>query len=316
MKIKKLLKIFFAGFLFVVIVTIFIVLLLIQNGFKNYNTTLFQEPQQRDLSWQQIFDNPQQISLKRIVTGTATGDRYIVLAPQDANIDKIDHRYEPTPIFVYLINHPQQGDFLIDAGLSQSFKQDSGNYSMLMNIILGMMDVNEKQVNNLSAIEYVSNECITLRGIFLTHMHSDHTSGISDFPEGLEIAFGRSELDFMTKALTGHHLDGKKLTIFDFDKQGKAIPPFERVIDVFGDQSFWAISTPGHSADHISYLVNSINGKLLITGDAIAYKNQLKYKIQPNPSVYDSKKALESLTKLSNFLELYPDIKVYVGHDM
>src|SRR5690606_41820310 len=45
------------------------------------------------------------------------------------------------------------------------------------------------------------------------------------------------------------------------------ISPFERVLDLLGDGSIWAISTPGHSPNHVSYLVNAESGPVLITGD-------------------------------------------------
>lgn len=49
--------------------------------------------------------------------------------------------------------------------------------------------------------------------------------------------------------------------------QGKPFEGFDRVIDIFDDSSFLAISTKGHAKDHIAYLVNG-KKMYLIAGDA------------------------------------------------
>lgn len=85
----------------------------------------------------------------------------------------------------------------------------------------------------------------------------------------------------MQKAMMGDHLDGRALQRVDFG-DGHEMPPFERALDPLGDGSLWAISTPGHSPNHVSYLVNGQSGPVLITRDAAAYHAQLQHEIRPS----------------------------------
>jgi len=100
----------------------------------------------------------------------------------------------------------------------------------------------------------------------------------------------------------------------DFDK-GHALPPFERVLDLLGDGSIWAISTPGHSPNHVSYLVNAQSGPVLITGDTCAYHAQFEHRIRPSPGVDDQEAAIRSLAGLRGLYDRFPQLQVMVGHE-
>ncbi|GAL22236.1 hypothetical protein JCM19235_2931 [Vibrio maritimus] len=40
------------------------------------------------------------------------------------------------------------------------------------------------------------------------------------------------------------------------------------MVDVFGDGAVWAVSTPGHTKRHTSYLLNTTQGIKFVVGDA------------------------------------------------
>ena len=103
----------------------------------------------------------------------------------------------------------------------------------------------------------------------------------------------------------GDHLDGRPLYALDFD-EAHALPPFERVLDLLGDGSIWAISTPGHSPNHVSYLVNAQSGPVLITGDACAYHAQFEHRIRPSPGVDDQEVADPLARRSSRALRSVP----------
>ena len=48
--------------------------------------------------------------------------------------------------------------------------------------------------------------------------------------------------------------------------------------DLLGDGSLWAISTPGHTKGHISYLINGLDGPILLTMDASFIRDNLRLK--------------------------------------
>lgn len=280
---------------------------------KNNRATNNISGEKQEITWEDIFSSPKRIEFLPILTGVTTGDKYLVLDPSDPNIDKIEDRFGEIPILAYWLKHPQEGNFLIDAGLSKMFK-NKGNYNDFMSSILSSMHVKTSQANHKSAFESMSQRKEKLNGIFFTHLHADHTSGTADFADDITLFFGKNELDSMATMTSGNHLKGKKIKTLDKTSGFKA-EPFDDVIDVFGDRSFFAISTPGHSPDHFSFIINSDINPILITGDAVAYEAQLKYKINPTPLIYNYEKAKESIDKLAQFVDLFPSLKVYYGHD-
>ncbi len=102
--------------------------------------------------------------------------------------------------------------------------------------------------------------------VFLTHRHPDHTSGIPYLTHKSKVHYGKKENTFFYNLLTSSHLKHKIITTLDLDK-GVEVLPFKKVIDVFGDRSLFALSTRGHTVDHISYLLNGKKPYLMI-GDA------------------------------------------------
>jgi len=56
----------------------------------------------------------------------------------------------------------------------------------------------------------------------------------------------------------------------------------ESVIDIFGDGSFLAIPTSGHSASHLSYILMTNEGAILLTGDASHTKYGFQNNIEPD----------------------------------
>lgn len=310
----------FKGFLIKSLLIIFSIititlLILVKDGFQNLSSEPYQHALQTFSNWEQVFKNPSNAKLTTLVTGKVNGDRFVVLDETDPNISKINNRYEPSVVMSYWLQHPVKGNFLIDAGLSKTFASGTGNYNYLLSIILRAINAKTKQSANMSSASKLKQNNVTPKAIFLTHLHADHTSGIVDFDASTQVVFGKNEAVFMQKAMMGKHLSGKKLYTIDF-KKAVPMPPFDKAVDLFGDGSFWAISTAGHSPDHISYLVNTTSGPKLIIGDAVAYNAQLKYKIRPTPGVYNVALAIKSLAQLSLFLTRYPEVKALAGHEL
>jgi glyoxylase-like metal-dependent hydrolase (beta-lactamase superfamily II) len=186
----------------------------------------------------------------------------------------------------YWVHHPTEGDYLIDAGLARAFAREGGNYTGLLRLILALIGAESRSTDGADVASQLRSRGISPRAVFLTHLHGDHTSGLVDLPAQVPAVFGRGEDTFMQKAMIGDHLDGRPLYALDFN-EAPALPPFEHVLDLLGDGSIWAISTRGHSPNHVSYLVNARSGPVLITGDACAYHAQFEHRIRPTPGVDD-----------------------------
>src|SRR5688572_24142701 len=94
-----------------------------------------------------------------------------------------------------------------------------------------------------------------------------------DVPRGTPIYTGPGETE--SRAFTNLFVQG--VTERAFEGHGRVREwryeqerdgPFEGVIDVFGDRSFFAIWVPGHTPGSTAYLARTNKGAVLLTGDA------------------------------------------------
>ena len=89
---------------------------------------------------------------------------------------------------------------------------------------------------------------------------------------------------------------------------------FAGVLDVFGDGSIWAISTPGHSAGSTAYLVNAVDGPKLVVGDAVSTRLGWEQQM-PQPVAPAARAAAEtSAERLRSFAAAHPNLEVFLGH--
>lgn len=93
----------------------------------------------------------------------------------------------------------------------------------------------------------------------------------------------------------------------------KTILKPEDAIDIFGDQSFWSISTPGHTQGHTSYLVNTKEHPILIAGDACCISLSMEKGVGPSGS--DTTLGQKSFERIMQFLKDTPQVKVWIGHE-
>jgi glyoxylase-like metal-dependent hydrolase (beta-lactamase superfamily II) len=111
------------------------------------------------------------------------------------------------------------------------------------------------------------------------------------------------------------HLRGlDTLRVIDFS-QAPEMPPLGRALDLLGDGSLWAIATPGHSAGHVTYLVNAETGPVLLVGDASHTAWGFAHDVAPG-KVVDAAAARASLARLRAFTTQFPQVRVVYGHEM
>ncbi len=290
------------------------VLILTAGGFRALDVAAYPLPVQRPTTWEEILARPRPVTVAVLLTGTVDGDRRVVLDQSDSNIEALGDPRTPSTVSAYWVHHPSEGDYLIDAGLARAFARDGGNYTGLLRLILALIGAESRSTDGADVASQLRARGVLPRAVFLTHLHGDHTSGLVDLPASVAAVFGRGEAAFMQKAMLGDHLEGKPLYELDFD-EAHTLPPFERVLDLLGDGSIWAISTPGHSPNHVSYLVNAQAGPVLITGDACAYHAQFEHRIRPSPGVDDQEAAIRSLAGLRELYDRFPQLQVMVGHE-
>jgi N-acyl homoserine lactone hydrolase len=272
------------------------------------------------ISWDKVFGNPQLITLKSFVTGHVIIPKIGTINPDHPKAGVIEDELLEVPVLAHWIHHEKLGDYLIDAGLDSSYHHDPhGNMKGLLAklFIKAKIFVDEyKQAEKQNIGYYIKEHGIKLKGVFFTHLHSDHMAGTRELPKNIPYVIGKCEKYREYKPFFyGSYLKGvETLYIIDF-KGVNNMPPLGKCTDIFGDESLWAISTPGHTKGHISFLINAKKGPILIAGDVCFIKSNFKKEVGPSSYTEDIKVNQQSLDKIIEFKKKYPQVKVICGHE-
>ncbi len=158
-----------------------------------------------------------------------------------------------------------------------------------------------------------------VQGVFLTHLHLDHVMGLRDVGSNAKIYIGPGDArrtEFLNLFMSGIYdraLEHKG-PIHEIHFGGASSAPFDGLLDVFGDGTFWAIWVPGHTPGSIAYLARTPNGPVLLTGDACHTVWGWKNGVEPGTFSEDRARSAESLAKLEALVARHPKIDVRLGH--
>ena len=226
-------------------------------------------------------------------------------------------RKEPIQIYTHAVRHPTQGFFLVDTGVSRRFVQNPAGAGV--GWVLRKYGGIQKMRPQQSTAEIIEAEGAPLTGVFMTHIHLDHVSGFPDIPKDVPVYTGAHEaearlfLNLIAQGTNNHLLDGRPALEelqFTNDPDGK----FDGVNDVFGDGTFFAILTPGHTAGHTSYLARTTAGPVLMTGDTSHTRWGWENDVEPGTFLADRQRSRNSLRALKALSQRHPKMVVKLGH--
>jgi glyoxylase-like metal-dependent hydrolase (beta-lactamase superfamily II) len=226
-------------------------------------------------------------------------------------------RDEPIQIYAHLLKHPQRGNYLVDTGVSKKLVDDPGKEGLNW-LIQKVMHIEKLHINKSTA-EIVKGVDGKLSGVFFTHLHIDHISGMPDIANDVPLYIGTSEStetsfkNMFVRGATDQLLKDKQpLQEWHFqpDPQNK----FEGIIDVFEDGSVFVISVPGHTPGSIALLVRTTHGPVLLTGDTCHTRWGWEHTVEPGDFTADQERNLKSLKNLKELASNHPNIEVRLGH--
>jgi glyoxylase-like metal-dependent hydrolase (beta-lactamase superfamily II) len=140
----------------------------------------------------------------------------------------------------------------------------------------------------------------------ISHRHGDHIGQTHLFPDA-RLLIGRADFDGIKHetnrfADMSHWVEGKgKLDLVDGDR------------DVFGDGTVTILATPGHTEGHQSLLVRTQGGAVLLSGDAVHFRDQLESGVPPGNGV----NLVQAKASLQRFLDVAKKerARIVVQHD-
>jgi glyoxylase-like metal-dependent hydrolase (beta-lactamase superfamily II) len=226
------------------------------------------------------------------------------------------------PVVAFLVEHPGFGRFLIDTGFHPSVAVDPKQNLGRLNAAF-FKDIRMEQSDAVShQLRARGLDPRSLRLVVMTHLHVDHASGISEFPEATFL-LSRREWEAATEprgALRGyvrrqfdHAFDFRLL---DFDTSAaESFATFGRSFDVFGDGSVRLVYTPGHTFGHLSVVLRLGGREALVAGDAIYTMRTVRESLVPY-RMADEHLFRRSLREIQRYAEHTPEALIIPGHDM
>jgi N-acyl homoserine lactone hydrolase len=230
-------------------------------------------------------------------------------------------RWIPIPIQAFLVQHPGAGLVLVDTGFHPSVavdpKQNLGR--------IGTRAYKDIEMHPSQAVAAQLRErgfdAAAIRLIVMTHLHLDHASAMSDFPEATFVFSAaewqaanqpRGQLRGYVRRQFDHAFDYRTI---DFEGEGAdSFATFGRSLDLLGDGAIRLVYTPGHTPGHMSLILRLGGREALIAGDAIYSMRTLKESHMPAVAA-DEHLFRRSLKEIQLYSERTPEALIVPGHD-
>ena len=247
------------------------------------------------------------------------GPRMQQLAMLGVGVPRSKWWWVPAPAF--LIRHPSAGPMMVDTGLHPSVAaRPHENMGRTWARFARPRVEPGRDLPALLRERGLDASRIPL--VVLTHLHQDHASGISVFPNSTFVvtdAEWRAATTDPRPLLRGYR-PAQFDYVFDYRTLGYDGPGvtsysnFGRTFDLFGDGSVRLASTPGHTAGHQSVICKLRDRDFVIAGDAVYTWRQLEGG-PPPPRPVDPHRWRRSLNELQLFHRHYPKAVIVPGHD-
>lgn len=205
--------------------------------------------------------------------------------------------------YVSVNNH----SFLIDAGWSKEVVEHP-----LKHLGFGLWFASEPVMElNEAAINQLKDKRVD--AILMTHLDSDHTSGLKDF-DNIPIYTSKEEIEYSKKDKLryGKLANGYNYRILNFKNDADA--PFGKSVDIFNDGSVIAYLTPTHSAGSVIYKIVEDNKFALIVGDNGYKQDSWRKGLLPGP-LYNKDNMLKCLKWIKFQEEKDNCLGIYCAHD-
>ena len=232
-------------------------------------------------------------------------------------IEKLKYKdgLEPTFVFMYRFRHRDQGTWFVNSGVARQFKKGA-DHSDLGYFMKSSFENLRFKLDTKTVVD----KSTDFRGVLFTNLRLHHLLGVPDLPHLSKLISGPSEASdrdfdrFWSQSSANNMLHNKRAIRelqFGPKKQGRV-----SILDLFGDQSVFAIHLPGYSSGSIAYLIRTVDGPHLIASDVSPTVFGMVHGIAPGEEAMEQKRAYSSLQWLRFFVNKHPKLQLHIGRQV
>lgn len=216
------------------------------------------------------------------------------------------------PVSTYLIEHPK-GLVLIDTGWHKDMRTSQRKHLsyFLSTMFKGKLPEGEAVDEKLLQRDIEPED---LDYVVLTHMHSDHVSGLKHVKKAKKILVSAKEWQAANQQIGYVKSMWSGVNLSPFMLKDIPFGPYKKGIDLFQDQSLYLVHTPGHSTGHLSVLVKVSRGWILLASDVGYSQKSWDQEILPG-RITDVNQMRRSLRWVKEFSSRSDCAVVLANHD-
>lgn len=253
-------------------------------------------------------------------------------APEHVTLGTGSWRRARLPALFTLLEHPRFGPMLFDTGYGLAFFSETRRFPLSLYPKVTPVTLPE---HDLAAhrLERRGLRPQDVGYILISHFHADHIGGLRDFPKARLLFFPEAWQAVAGRrgwrALRAAFVPG--LLPADFDARGEALgparlrplppeyAPFTQGVDVFGDESAWAVRLPGHAVGQMGLFVRADSDQhFLLAADACWHSQAYRQNVGPHPLANlifaDPVEYRHTLGQLHQFHQRQPQVHIIPSH--
>lgn len=220
--------------------------------------------------------------------------------------------------WAFVVEHPTAGLIVFDTGLSDRARTEPEHYVGWLGTQLDMIEMDEGQTLR-AQMRAAGLDPADVAFVVISHLHYDHTGGISDFPNAVVVVSqaekawveaGVTRTDFVDVEALGGIRGWKTI---DFASE-KPLATLGAAHDLTGDSSVFVVDLAGHTPGSQGLLVRAPDAAVLMTGDAAWTEQNWRWPARP-VFAFDMDRWWEQAWRIRKFASLEPNLVVIPGHD-
>lgn len=217
------------------------------------------------------------------------------------------------PVFAYLIEHPK-GLVLVDTGWHTDVRKDQIKYLGRFHYWINKAILPEGQAIN-EQLAQLGMKPSDIDYVILSHLHSDHVSGLKLVREAKNIMVSEQEWQAAQKDKLRyvHHM-WEGLPIKTFSMKPSSYGPQHQSFDLFNDDSIVFTHIPGHCPGLVSTIIQRNDKFVLLTSDGAYAKKSWEQMLPPGVSV-NEEQTMEALQWIKEMAQLPNCIEALATHD-